>query len=110
MAVTCSNKDAGKDVTAVCTVGCIGCKACERTAKNYFKVVDNLSTLNYEAYQDSDECYEDLSAACKKCPRSRLLFVGNPTSKDLAAVADKELHELIMADFKTTVDDTEWRG
>ncbi|NJL59169.1 MAG: RnfABCDGE type electron transport complex subunit B [Desulfobacteraceae bacterium] len=110
MAVACANKDAGKDVTAVCTVGCIGCKACERTAKNYFKVVDNLSTINYEAYQDTDECYADLTAACKKCPRSRLVFVGNPTPKDLAAVADKELPEVVMADFKTTVDDTEWRG
>ena len=29
MAVTCANKDKGKDVMAVCNVGCIGCGACE---------------------------------------------------------------------------------
>ena len=29
---------------------------------------------------------------------------------DIAAVADEELPERVTADFKTTVDRTEWRG
>ncbi len=107
LAVTCSNKDAGKDVTAVCKVGCLGCKACARKS-DLFKVVDNLSTIDYDAYEP--ECSLEVLEACQKCPRHRLVFVGKPTEKDLAAAADKEAPEVIKPDFKTTVDDTEWRG
>jgi hypothetical protein len=39
-----------------------------------------------------------------------LVFVGKPSPEDLAAVAEEELPDKIEADFKTTVDDTEWRG
>lgn len=107
LAVTCSNKDSGKDVTTVCKIGCIGCKACER-ASDLFKVEDNLSTINYDEYLP--ECSEDVLKACEKCPRKRLVFVGKPSEKDIAAVADKVVPEVIEPDFKTTVDDTEWRG
>jgi electron transport complex protein RnfB len=50
LAVTCSNKDKGKDVIAVCNVGCIGCGACARTS-SLFTLKDNLSTINYDAYE-----------------------------------------------------------
>ena len=48
--------------------------------------------------------------AARKCPRNRLVFVGIPSEKDLLAVADEELPAVITPDFKTSVDDTEWRG
>ncbi len=107
LAVTCSNKDSGKDVTSVCTIGCIGCKACERTS-DLFKVENNLSTINYDEYLP--ECSEDVLKACEKCPKKRLVFVGKPSEKDIAAVADEKVPEVIEPDFKSTVDDTEWRG
>jgi hypothetical protein len=48
--------------------------------------------------------------ACEKCPRNRLVFVGKPTDRHKAAVADHEVPDVVAPDFKTTVDDTEWRG
>jgi Na+-translocating ferredoxin:NAD+ oxidoreductase RNF subunit RnfB len=107
LVVACSNLDAGKDVKAVCKVGCLGCKACER-ASGMFAVVDNLSTINYDNY--TRENLESGLLAAKKCPRNRLVFVGVPSEKDLLAVADEELPDVITPDFKTSVDDTEWRG
>jgi electron transport complex protein RnfB len=50
LAVTCSNKDKGKDVIAVCNVGCIGCGACAR-ASSLFTLENNLSTIDYDAYE-----------------------------------------------------------
>lgn len=105
-AVTCSNKDKGKDVTAVCTVGCIACGACAR-ASELFTVHDNLSTIDYEAYRA--ECSLDVLEACKKCKRSRLVFVGKHCAEDLEKVKDLEAPELLQPHFKTTVDDMEWR-
>jgi hypothetical protein len=48
--------------------------------------------------------------ACKKCKRQRLVFVGEPTIDDLDKAGDLEAPALVEPDFKTTVDDTEWRG
>ena len=107
LAVGCSNKDAGKEVMAVCDVGCIGCKACARKSE-LFKIENNLPTIDYEHWDA--ECTLDIMEACEKCPRNRLIFVGKPSPADIAATRDKVLPELVEADFKTTVDDTEWRG
>ncbi len=107
LVVSCSNKDKGKDVKEVCKVGCLGCKACTRVS-DLFKVEDNLSMINYDTYHPSR--HGELMAASDKCPRNRLVFVGKPTERDLAAVAEEEMPEVVKPDFKTTVDDTEWRG
>ncbi|MGE0085333.1 MAG: RnfABCDGE type electron transport complex subunit B [Desulfococcaceae bacterium] len=107
LAVGCSNKDAGKDVMAVCDVGCIGCKACARKSE-IFKIVDNLPTIDYNAWDE--ECSLEIMEACEKCPRHRLIFVGIPSPADIAATKHKEAPEIVEADFKTTVDDIEWRG
>ena len=40
----------------------------------------------------------------------RLVFVGKPTDKDIEATQDEEAPEIVHADFKTTVDKTEWHG
>ncbi|MBT8339445.1 MAG: RnfABCDGE type electron transport complex subunit B [Desulfatitalea sp.] len=107
MAVGCANKDKGKDVMAVCKVGCIGCKACSRKS-NLITIQDNLSVIDYDQY--SDECLPDLMKACDKCPRHRLVFVGKPSPKEQAAASEQPAVEVVAPDFKTTVDDTEWRG
>ena len=105
LVVACSNHDPGKVVRTVCTVGCIGCGAC-RKLNDLFNVVDNLASVDYDRYDPS----MDFGPVLEKCPRQGLIYVGKPSEKDLAAVADEELPERIQADFKTTVDDTEYRG
>ncbi|UCH36758.1 MAG: RnfABCDGE type electron transport complex subunit B [Armatimonadota bacterium] len=107
LVVACSNHDTAADVRAVCMVGCLGCRACTRIAPELISVDGALPEINYDVYDPSDQA---LVKVLEKCPRKRLTFVGKPTEKDLAAVADKELPEEIQADFKTTVDDTEWWG
>jgi H+/Na+-translocating ferredoxin:NAD+ oxidoreductase subunit B len=107
LAVTCANKDKGKDVMSVCKVGCIGCGACARTS-DLFTIKDNLSTIDYDAYDPA--CSPDLLAACNKCKRNRLVFVGKPSSEDLEKAESLEAPGIVAPDFKTTVDDTEWRG
>lgn len=107
LAVTCSNKDKGKDVMAVCKVGCIGCGACAR-ASGLFVLRDNLSTIDYDAYGPA--CTLELEDACKKCKRQRLVFVGKPSVEDEEKARELDAPEVVEPDFKTTVDDTEWRG
>ena len=107
LAVTCANKDKGKDVMSVCNVGCIGCGACAR-ASDLFSLQDNLSTIDYEAYTPT--CSLEVLEACKKCKRHRLVFVGRPSADDLEKAEALEAPVLVEPDFKTTVDDTEWRG
>ena len=107
LVVACSNLDSGKEVKAVCNVGCLGCKACTRRC-SLFAMEAGLSVIDYEEY--NAECVPDLLTAMEKCPQKRLVFVGKPSLKDLEETRDEELPEVIAADFKTTVDDTEWRG
>jgi len=38
------------------------------------------------------------------------VFVGIPTKEDLEKTKDEELPDIVAPEFKTTVDDTEWRG
>lgn len=106
LVVKCSNKDFAKDVKAVCTVGCIGCKACSKICP-LFRMVDNLPTIDYEAYE---EHVGDFAPVLNKCPMSSLVWVGKPTEKDKAAVADEEVEGEIKPKPHTTVDDAEWRG
>ena len=70
--------------------------------------MDNLSTIDYDAYDPS--CTLDLLEACQKCKRQRLVYVGKPTAKDKEKAADLTAPEIVEPDFKTTVDDMEWRG
>lgn len=108
LAVKCSNEDLGKDVQAVCDVGCIGCQACVR-ACDLFEMEANLPRLDYERL-DPFEPGEGFHLAIEKCPRESLVFVGRPSAADLAETADESLPDRVEADFETTVDKTEWRG
>jgi ferredoxin len=103
--VACSNKDMGPDVRLVCEVGCIGCQACSRKSE-LIEMDGNLPIVDYEKYEPG----ADFAPAMEKCPRESMVVVGKPSPADLAAVADEELPDRVEADFKTTVDDTEWRG
>ena len=108
IAVACSNTDMGKEVRAVCEVGCIGCKACERASGGMIKVENNLPRIDYDKYDPAT--MDATLLAMEKCPMQRFLSVGKPSAKDLEQLEDVEAPGIIKADFKTTVDDTEWRG
>jgi len=105
--VACSNLDTGRDVKAVCTVGCIGCTACTKRSP-LFKMVNNLPVINYDEYDP--EHMDATQLAVEKCPMKGLIYVGKPRAADRAAVKDEPAPTLVKADFKTTVDDTEWQG
>ncbi len=108
LAILCSNRDMGKDVRAVCEVGCIGCKACERASQGAVTMKDNLPVIDYDQY-DPDAMDATLMAM-QKCPMQRFLYVGKPTPEDLEKVKDEAAPGVVKADFKTSVDQTEWRG
>ncbi len=103
--VACSNQDKGPEVQAVCTVGCIGCTACTRRAE-LMQMQGNLPVVDYDRYETEDH----FAPAMEKCPRASMIHVGKPSPADLAAVAGEELPDRVEADFKTTVDETEWWG
>ena len=110
LAVTCSNLDFGKEVKAVCKVGCIGCQACSRTSE-LFKMdplAKNLPRIDYDKYDP--QAMDALNVVVRKCPMKRILFVGKPSEKDLQAVEAEAIPEIVKVDFKTTVDKTDWHG
>lgn len=106
LVVKCSNRDFGKDVSAVCTVGCIGCRGCHKLLGEVFSFDRNLPTIDYDQF----DAATDFAKVLDKCPMASLVWVGTPTPKQVAAVADEVLPEMVEADFKTTVDEAEWRG
>ena len=108
LAVTCSNKDFGNPVRENCEVGCIGCGVCTRVfkGKGLLKVEDNHAVVNWENYDPE----MDLQQIQDKCPRQAMVWIGKPSSDDIAGSAGEAMPAIVEADFKTTVDDTEWRG
>jgi Na+-translocating ferredoxin:NAD+ oxidoreductase subunit B len=80
MAVTCSNRDGGKDVKAVCKAGCIGCKACTRVSDSV-TMEGNLAIVNYDEYDPENE--EAFLKACEKCPTDRVEMVGTGEVKSI---------------------------
>lgn len=101
--VACSNKDFIKETRSVCTLGCIACKACTKVNSNY-KMTGNLARLDYDSYDISS----NFDAAIAKCPRKCILPAGIPAQKH--PIKDEEVPVRIDADFKSSVEDSEWRG
>ena len=65
--VSCASKDKGKDVMKGCSVGCIGCKKCEKTCENdAIHVEDNI------AYIDQSKCTQ-CGKCAEACPRKIIL-------------------------------------
>jgi RnfABCDGE-type electron transport complex B subunit len=107
LVVACSNKDPGPAVRKVCTVGCIGCKACTRFAQ-LLSVEGNVAQIDYETYDPGQA--EDFDKAIDKCPMEALVYVGKPSERDLAATTEEELPARITDNFETTADKTDWWG
>jgi Na+-translocating ferredoxin:NAD+ oxidoreductase subunit B len=111
LVLTCANKDRGKDVSAVCAIGCIGCKACTKIAPDYMKMEGNRAVVDYDVFDPSQFKHEELQQLNEKCPMERFAYAGRqPTVAELAELEGVDAPELAEADFKTTVDQTEWRG
>ena len=104
LVISCSNRDMGKEVREVCEVGCIGCKACERASGGAIKVENNLPTIQYDAYDPAT--MDAAIMAMEKCPMQRILSAGKPTD----AFSGEKVSGVVTSDFKSTVDDTSWRG
>jgi len=107
LVVACCNQDFGKDVKAVCKVGCTGCGLCAR-ASELFKVTDNLARIDYNKYNPAQEA--ELQMVAAKCPMKKIVFMGEPSEADKAAVADEDAPAEAAAVFSTTVDRTDWHG
>lgn len=107
LVVACSNKDFGKDVKTVCTVGCIGCKMCQKLAAGLITVTDNVPTVDYDAYDPG--AMETLDAAIAKCPAQRLTMITGPATGQGQA-GEEAPPVVVEPDFKTTVDKTDWHG
>lgn len=57
--VGCNSQDKGKDVRQVCSIGCIGCKACERACKfDAVKVENNVAKIDYDKCTNCGKCAE----------------------------------------------------
>lgn len=107
MVVACSNRDPGKYVREVCKVGCIGCQGCARKSED-FEMENNLAHIDYDKYDP--EHMEADKLALDKCPMKSIVYVGTPSEDDLEEVKDVELPDIVKDEFKTTVNDAEWRG
>lgn len=88
LVVACANREPTKNVRAVCKVGCIGCKLCERFAKDVFSVNNNVASINYENY--SGEETEEIRKVLDKCPAEVLLYFGKPKPEDVEKLAAEE--------------------
>lgn len=65
--VQCNSRDKGKDVKKACSIGCIGCKLCEKACDyDAVHVTDNLALIDYDKCTNCGEC-------AKKCPTKVIL-------------------------------------
>lgn len=65
--VACSSHDKGKDVMKACSVGCIGCKMCEKVCESdAIKVEGNVAHIDPAKCTNCGKCAE-------KCPKKAIL-------------------------------------
>ncbi|MBE6871196.1 MAG: Fe-S cluster domain-containing protein [Ruminococcaceae bacterium] len=65
--VSCSSKEKGVQVKKACTIGCIGCKICEKKCEaGAIAVTDNLAKIDWEKCTGCGKCAE-------ACPRKIII-------------------------------------
>jgi Na+-translocating ferredoxin:NAD+ oxidoreductase RNF subunit RnfB len=63
--LACSSHYTGKETRAVCPVGCIACKLCEKTCKfAAIAVIDNLAVIDYSKCTSCAECVKVCPVKC----------------------------------------------
>jgi len=68
--IACNSKDKAKITKNHCSVGCIGCKICEKKFPEAgFTIIDNLSVIDYDNIDRSP----DREGAAEKCPAKCIL-------------------------------------
>jgi len=76
--VTCNSPRKPKEVRAVCKVGCIACKICEKNCPyDAIHVVDNLARIDYEKCENCGICVHKCPTHCiveieKKRPKAMI--------------------------------------
>lgn len=65
--VACNNKETGKNVTAVCSKGCIACEICVRVKDSPFYIKNNLSYIDYSKIGNVAAIQEAKSKCPTKC-------------------------------------------
>ncbi|MCK5113925.1 MAG: RnfABCDGE type electron transport complex subunit B [Phycisphaerae bacterium] len=78
--VACNNKDFGKDVKKVCSIGCIGCKMCTKVDGSIIEMQGDMAVIDYDKY-DAKTSVAPLQAAAEKCPVKIIVKVGNAGGK-----------------------------
>lgn len=107
LAVACCNKDFGKDVKAVCKVGCSGCGACAKLSE-LFTMEGHLPKIDYNHYEP--EKPDLFLKAYQKCPAKSLIAIGKPSALQQAAVAGEPVPSVVETSPASTVDNTRWWG
>jgi electron transport complex protein RnfB len=68
--VACNNIEPGKQVRAVCKIGCIACGICQKLSEGVFEINNNLSRVNL---QKAKEKATDWDTIIQKCPTHCIL-------------------------------------
>jgi electron transport complex protein RnfB len=71
--VACNNPEAGKQVRAVCKIGCIACGICQKLSEGVFKVRDNLSRVNLKKMREKKDIKWD--EIIQKCPTNCIVEI-----------------------------------
>lgn len=90
--VNCVNRDKGPEVVKVCSVGCIGCKMCEKTCK-----FDAIHVEGGVAKIDYDKC-KNCKMCAKVCPKNCIEPI--PTEEEKAKFKEMQAKQAAAAKEK----------
>ncbi|NLK08513.1 MAG: RnfABCDGE type electron transport complex subunit B [Firmicutes bacterium] len=85
--VLCRSFGRGREVRGNCTVGCIGCRACERACEfDAIHVTDFLAEINYANCTNCGECVA-------KCPTNSIIIQGDQVTVAVEQTVSEQISE-----------------